>query len=43
MKPDLLLICPLFPATMTQLDAGYTVHRYYQAADKDAFVTGGRS
>ena len=38
MKPDLLLICPLFPATMTQLDAAYTVHRFYQAADKDAFV-----
>ena len=32
MKPDLLLICPLFPATMAQLDAAYTVHRYYQAA-----------
>jgi lactate dehydrogenase-like 2-hydroxyacid dehydrogenase len=40
MKPDLLLICPLFPATMVQLDAAYTVHRYYQAADKDAFVAG---
>lgn len=40
MKPDLLLICPLFPATMTQLDAAFTVHRYYQAADKDAFVAG---
>lgn len=38
MKPDLLLLCPLFPATMAQLDATYTVHRYYQAADKDAFV-----
>jgi hydroxypyruvate reductase len=38
MKPDLLLLCPLFPATMAQLDAAYTVHRYYQAADKDAFV-----
>jgi lactate dehydrogenase-like 2-hydroxyacid dehydrogenase len=40
MKPDLLLLCPLFPATMEQLDAAYTVHRYYQATDKDAFVTG---
>lgn len=40
MKPDLLLLCPLFPATMAQLDAAYTVHRYYQAADKDAFVAG---
>ncbi len=38
MKPDLLLICPLFPATMKQLDAAYTVHRYYEAADKEAFI-----
>ena len=40
MKPDLLLICQLFPATMAQLDAAYTVHRYYQATDKDAFIAG---
>ncbi len=40
MKPDLLLLCPLFPATMTQLDAAYTVHRYYEADDKEAFVKG---
>jgi len=40
MKPDLLLLCPLFPATMAQLDAAYTVHRYWQAADRDAFVAG---
>lgn len=39
MKPDLLLICPLFPATMKQLDAAYTVHRYYEAADKDVFIS----
>ncbi|HEX4987036.1 MAG TPA: 2-hydroxyacid dehydrogenase [Burkholderiales bacterium] len=40
MKPDLLLICPLFPATMAALDEAYTVHRYYQAPDRDAFVAG---
>jgi lactate dehydrogenase-like 2-hydroxyacid dehydrogenase len=40
MKPDLLLICPLFPATMAALDDTYTVHRYYQATDRDAFVAG---
>jgi len=40
MKPDLLLICPLFSATMAKLDAAYTVHRYYEAADKDAFIAG---
>ena len=38
MKPDLLLICPLFPATMAQLDAAYEVHRYYEARDKEAFI-----
>ena len=38
MKPDLLLICPLFPAAMAQLDAAYTVHRYHEAPDKDAFI-----
>lgn len=38
MKPDLLLICPLFPATMKALDQAYTVHRYYEAADKEAFI-----
>jgi hydroxypyruvate reductase len=40
MKPDLLLVCPLFPATMAQLDAACTVHRYYEVADKDAFIAG---
>ncbi len=38
MKPDVLLICPLFPATIKALDEAYTVHRYFQATDKDAFV-----
>jgi hydroxypyruvate reductase len=37
-KPDLLLIGPLVPDTMAQLDAAYTVHRYDLAADKDALV-----
>ncbi len=40
MNPDLLLICPLFPATMAALDDAYTVHRYYQATEKDAFIAG---
>jgi len=40
MQPDLLLMCPLFPATMAQLDAAYTVHGYYEAADKDAVIAG---
>ena len=38
MKPDLLLMGPLMPATMTQLDDAYTVHRYDLAPDKDALI-----
>ena len=38
MKSDLLLLCKLYPHTMAQLDATYNVHRYYEAADKEAFV-----
>jgi lactate dehydrogenase-like 2-hydroxyacid dehydrogenase len=40
MKPDLLLICPLYSATMKQLDDAYAVHRYYEAPDKEAFIEG---
>lgn len=38
-KPDLLLIAPIYPPSMAQLDAGYTVHRYWEAADKPALLT----
>ena len=38
MKPDLLLIGPLMPDTMAQLDAAYVVHRYDLAADKPALL-----
>ncbi len=37
-KPDLLLIGPLIPHTMAQLEAAYTVHRYDLAADKEALI-----
>ncbi|HEY4374982.1 MAG TPA: 2-hydroxyacid dehydrogenase [Burkholderiales bacterium] len=37
-KPDVLLIGPLFAPTMAQLDAAYTVHRYWEAADKPALL-----
>jgi lactate dehydrogenase-like 2-hydroxyacid dehydrogenase len=37
-RPDLLLIGPLLPHTMAQLDAAYTLHRYDLAPDKDALV-----
>ena len=38
MRPDLLLIGPLIPDTMEQLDAAYRLHRYDLAPDKDALV-----
>src|SRR3982751_1900917 len=37
-KPDLLLIGPLLPHTMAELDAAYAVHRYDLAADKEALI-----
>ena len=37
-KPDLLLIAPIFPPSMALLDAAYTVHRYWEAADKAALL-----
>ncbi len=37
-KPDLLLIAPIYPPSMAQLDAVYTVHRYWEAADKPALL-----
>ena len=33
-KPDLLLISAIYPPAMAQLDADYTVHRYWESADK---------
>jgi lactate dehydrogenase-like 2-hydroxyacid dehydrogenase len=38
LRPDLLLIGPLLPHTMEQLDAAYRIHRYDLAPDKDALV-----
>jgi lactate dehydrogenase-like 2-hydroxyacid dehydrogenase len=37
-KPDLLLIGPLLPHTMAQLEGAYSVHRYDLAPDRDALV-----
>jgi len=37
-KPDVLLIGPLYGPTVAQLDAAYTVHRYWEAADKPALL-----
>lgn len=38
MKPEILMIGPLLPPTMAQLEAAYTLHRYDLAADKDALL-----
>lgn len=37
-KPDLLLVAPIYPPSMAVLDATYTVHRYWEAADKPALL-----
>jgi hydroxypyruvate reductase len=38
MKPDLLLICPIYPHAQAQLEAQYTCHKFYEAKDVNAFV-----
>ena len=38
MKPELLMIGPLLPHTMRQLEAAYTLHRYDLAQDKPALL-----
>ncbi len=37
-KPDLLMIGPLLPHTMAQLEAAYTIHRYDLAPDQEALI-----
>ncbi len=37
-KPDLLVISPWYSAAMTELDAHFTVHRLWEAEDKDALL-----
>lgn len=38
MKPDVLLMSRMMDTTEAALDTAYTVHRLYQAADRDAFL-----
>ncbi|QJR14796.1 2-hydroxyacid dehydrogenase [Usitatibacter palustris] len=38
MKPDLLLMGPMFPPTQKVLEASYTVHKVWEAPDRDAFL-----
>lgn len=40
MKPDIVLTIPLYPPSMDQLDAAFTVHRLWQAKDTGAFLAG---
>src|SRR6188472_1140341 len=38
--PDVLVVGPLRPDQMAELERAYTLHRYDQAADKDSFLNG---
>jgi len=39
MKPEILVLAPLMPACMTALEREYTVHRLWQASDRDALLS----
>lgn len=38
MKPDLLMIGPMFKPTQAVLEGAYTVHKLWEAQDRDAFL-----
>jgi lactate dehydrogenase-like 2-hydroxyacid dehydrogenase len=38
MKPDLLMVGPMYRPTQTALEGAYTVHKLWEAADRDAFL-----
>lgn len=39
-KPDVLVVWPIRPDQMAELDRTYTLHRYDGASDKDGFLNG---
>ncbi len=39
-RPDVLVVWPIRPDQMVELDRSYTLHRYDEAADKDGFLNG---
>jgi lactate dehydrogenase-like 2-hydroxyacid dehydrogenase len=39
-RPDVLVLWPIRPDQMSELDRIYTLHRYDEAADKDGFLNG---
>lgn len=40
MKPELLVVTPIYAPTLAQLESDYTVHRLWTAKDPQAFVGG---
>jgi lactate dehydrogenase-like 2-hydroxyacid dehydrogenase len=38
MKPDILMMGPMYPATQKALEATYTCHKVWEAPDRDAFL-----
>src|ERR1700687_3218656 len=38
MKPDLLVVGPMYSATLAELDRTYTTHKLWLAQDRDAFL-----
>ena len=39
-RPDVLVVWPIRPDQMAELDRTYTLHRYDEASDKDGFLNG---
>jgi len=39
MKPEIVLVGPIYAATMRQLESAYTVHRLWQASDPKALLS----
>jgi lactate dehydrogenase-like 2-hydroxyacid dehydrogenase len=39
-RPDVLVVWPIRPDQMSELDRTYTLHRYDEAADKDGLLSG---
>jgi lactate dehydrogenase-like 2-hydroxyacid dehydrogenase len=37
-RPDVLMMGPMIPSVVEKLEADYTVHRLWEAGDKDAFL-----
>jgi len=40
MKPDIVVVGPMYPACQERLEAEFAVHRLWEAADRDAFLRG---